>query len=183
MTTPHTKHKDHSHCWEQKQPPACGIDVNHLICCLCGEPNPNRLSREQFVEQFKKDMIFDEAISSAELSMPHTNEELRENIENKKMKDLFIEAQLDAVHNGQRNPDKGDCILKSYDKEIDAIAFASTKQLLDELLADVGVRLAEAQSTYREFGIQAQEGEIRAILDIRTLLQSRRDGLDNEKMV
>lgn len=28
--------KDHSCCWEQNQPPACGIKTEHKICCLCG---------------------------------------------------------------------------------------------------------------------------------------------------
>jgi hypothetical protein len=27
----------HSHCWEQKQPPACGITTQHKRCCLCSE--------------------------------------------------------------------------------------------------------------------------------------------------
>ncbi len=28
-------YKSHFHCWEQKQPPACGIKTYHLRCCLC----------------------------------------------------------------------------------------------------------------------------------------------------
>lgn len=30
------KHKSHSHCWEQDEP-ACGLNVEHKVCCLCGE--------------------------------------------------------------------------------------------------------------------------------------------------
>ncbi len=26
---------DHRHCWDQEQPPACGIKGEHKICCLC----------------------------------------------------------------------------------------------------------------------------------------------------
>lgn len=30
---------DHSHCWAQKQPPACGIPLEiHKVCCLCELP-------------------------------------------------------------------------------------------------------------------------------------------------
>lgn len=28
-------HKSHSHCWEQRQPPACGLKGKHIRCCLC----------------------------------------------------------------------------------------------------------------------------------------------------
>jgi len=32
----------HSHCWDQKQPPACGIPLfKHPQCCLCDTPNPS----------------------------------------------------------------------------------------------------------------------------------------------
>lgn len=32
---------DHSHCWAQKQPPACGIEGTHNRCCICTKRNPN----------------------------------------------------------------------------------------------------------------------------------------------
>lgn len=30
------KFRDHAHCWDQNQPPACGRKGTHLACCLCG---------------------------------------------------------------------------------------------------------------------------------------------------
>lgn len=39
-------HVSHSHCWAQKQPPACGIPLEkHDQCCLCDVPyNPHECS-------------------------------------------------------------------------------------------------------------------------------------------
>lgn len=41
-TTPSNyAHLSHSHCWDQKQPPACGIPLKkHTQCCLCDLPLP-----------------------------------------------------------------------------------------------------------------------------------------------
>lgn len=33
--TPYSQHS-HYHCWDQKQPPACGQTTHHTVCCLCG---------------------------------------------------------------------------------------------------------------------------------------------------
>lgn len=40
----------HYHCWEQKQPPACGLNMEHQCCCLCGESRPKDW-REEFDKQ------------------------------------------------------------------------------------------------------------------------------------
>ena len=37
---------DHSHCWSSKNPP-CGQKIKHFECCLCKEPHPDIVEREQ----------------------------------------------------------------------------------------------------------------------------------------
>lgn len=36
LTLLQMKDYSHYHCWDQKQPPACGLTVEHKQCCLCG---------------------------------------------------------------------------------------------------------------------------------------------------
>lgn len=38
MSVPYNK-TDHTHCWDQTQPPACGQSIEHKKCCLCEELN------------------------------------------------------------------------------------------------------------------------------------------------
>lgn len=47
--------KSHYHCWEQKQPPACGLKGEHKRCCLCEETNPSNEIKtvEDVVREFE----------------------------------------------------------------------------------------------------------------------------------
>lgn len=45
---------DHYHCWDQEQPPACGLD-KHTHCCLCAIPRLARMNIEGLFEKWKKD--------------------------------------------------------------------------------------------------------------------------------
>lgn len=55
MNQPNYSHLSHSHCWDQKQPSACGIPLEkHKQCCLCDllMPRPSAGWSERFDERF-----------------------------------------------------------------------------------------------------------------------------------
>ncbi len=41
--------RSHSHCWNQKQPPACGLKGKHLRCCLCPAPAPTLIGEKECI--------------------------------------------------------------------------------------------------------------------------------------
>ena len=42
--------KNHTHCWQEKNPP-CGQKIEHLKCCLCEKLNPKLLEAVREAER------------------------------------------------------------------------------------------------------------------------------------
>lgn len=57
----HTKHHvDHTHCWEEDNPP-CGQKIEHLKCCLCEKLNPKIATLTDKVREETLQECFDSA--------------------------------------------------------------------------------------------------------------------------
>lgn len=102
-------------------------------------------------DDLKKEAMMEEAISSAELSTPHTNEEQL------KQYRTYTQAEMEYLINISNT--------------------SSNKQLLDELSADVGENYVDNEETF-----VTPNGEItnKERSRFRSLLQSRRDGLEGK---